>query len=365
MNTDVQSSEFSRLCFELEQANQEKIQSARLGLLLLNENTELTRRCEELEASYDEARTELSILREALRKAHTHQRISVSTGIEQEVSLLQESAEREASLGFSLQNLERDLVHARQELRRVTAERDRMIAGTSKLRDSKETLGSANKGLRCELRDLKIKQEQLINENNELEKENIALQQQVSKLRQSQSKSDALEYEARRLAEEVESLNRQLVEITDEKDSYEKRMLAALELLQAEREEEFSLQGSLEQENEAAALRAELDREATVAPLRISTAGDLFDEFHQTIRSLEEQLTAAKLENESLSKALEECERQLEQSRSALGIANNTFNQLGKRVGSMMLQAEKVGLDHVTSLQRIGWKKMLRLDRLI
>lgn len=56
--------EIERLSRELDQASSEKVQSAKYGLGLLDEKSQLQSRCEELEVLYENARHELDITQE-------------------------------------------------------------------------------------------------------------------------------------------------------------------------------------------------------------------------------------------------------------------------------------------------------------
>lgn len=56
--------EIERLSRELDQASSEKIQSAQLGLVLLEEKSSLQQRCDELEGLYENTRHELEITQE-------------------------------------------------------------------------------------------------------------------------------------------------------------------------------------------------------------------------------------------------------------------------------------------------------------
>lgn len=101
-------SEIERLSRELDQASSEKVQSAKYGLSLLEEKSQLQMRCEELEVLYENARHELDITHEALTKFQTSQKVTAETGIEQEDALLNESAAKESSLTLHIQELETD-----------------------------------------------------------------------------------------------------------------------------------------------------------------------------------------------------------------------------------------------------------------
>lgn len=56
--------EIERLSRELDQASSEKIQSAQLGLVLLEEKSALQQRCDELESLFENTRHELEITQE-------------------------------------------------------------------------------------------------------------------------------------------------------------------------------------------------------------------------------------------------------------------------------------------------------------
>lgn len=56
--------EIERLSRELDQASSEKIQSAQLGLVLLEEKSALQQRCNDLESLYENTKHELEITQE-------------------------------------------------------------------------------------------------------------------------------------------------------------------------------------------------------------------------------------------------------------------------------------------------------------
>lgn len=62
--TELLREEVERLTRELDEVSHQKDQSARFGLVLLDEKAALGRRCEELESHYEVAQNELDILRE-------------------------------------------------------------------------------------------------------------------------------------------------------------------------------------------------------------------------------------------------------------------------------------------------------------
>ncbi|XP_003747922.1 protein bicaudal D [Galendromus occidentalis] len=340
--------EVDRLIRELDEANHEKVQSAKYGLVLLNEKAALTRRCDELEKHYDTSKSELEILKEALKKVETSQKLSTTTGIEQEDSLLQESAQKEASLTSSLQELEKELKSVRQELGRVTAERDQMIADAVELKESYNKSDWERKNLRSELKDVKLREQRLLCDNNELEEENIGLQKQVSKLKQSQVDFEAVKHEARRLAEEVEAAKGQAEEMFGLKDLVTKQLEETLDILQREREQKYILKKELDQRDQTAAhsgniagLRLELGEGTADDKIRPSTVGDLFSELHLTeTLKLEKQLEEMELEKDSLIKTLESSKLECEQCRTELEDRKKKLLLLGQRIDAIVMQAE-------------------------
>ena len=64
---EVLKNEIERLSRELDQASSEKVQSAQYGLVLLEEKTDLQRRCEDLEVAYENTKHELKVTQEVSR----------------------------------------------------------------------------------------------------------------------------------------------------------------------------------------------------------------------------------------------------------------------------------------------------------
>lgn len=64
MSISELKAEIERLSRELDQASSEKIQSAQLGLVLLEEKSALQLRCDELESLYENTKHELDITQE-------------------------------------------------------------------------------------------------------------------------------------------------------------------------------------------------------------------------------------------------------------------------------------------------------------
>lgn len=358
--------ELERIHRELAQTSHEKIQSAQYGLVLLDEKQALQQRCDDLEAMYDTTKHELEILKEALAKVQTSQKVSTTTGIEQEESLLQETATKEASLTSSLQELEKELKQVRQELGRVLAEKERLQNENYEITKHGDVSDWERKNLRSELKDMKLREQRLLTDNNELEEENISLQKQVSSLRSSQVEFEGAKHEVRRLKEEVESLNAQLEELGSLRRIGEQQLEEALEALQSEREQKYALRRELDQRltaespvfhldglsfagfrlgnagqdennrvededgDSGAPVLKQIEADFINQPMepkgegastcRPSTVGDLFSELHLTeIRKLEKQLEQLETEKGHLSGCLEDAQQQLEKLRAMPG----------------------------------------------
>lgn len=239
--------ELERVQEELAVTSREKHQSAELGLQLLDQKEELQRRYDELESSYESTKNELDALRSALAKTQTSFKLSATSGIEQEESLLKESASKEASFAMTLSDLERELKSLRTELDRVQAEKERLLIEHSDLTKQVEVVDWERKTMRSELKELKARESRLLNDMNELEDENISLQKQVSALRSSQIEFESAKHEVVRLKEELAVRKLQVEEFEILKNIAEKQMKEALEGLESEREQKYELKKKLDE----------------------------------------------------------------------------------------------------------------------
>ncbi|CAH0381680.1 unnamed protein product [Bemisia tabaci] len=331
--------EIDRLHNELDQAVSEKIQSAKYGLGLLEEKQCLLLKCEELETSYENAKHDLEITQQALAKFQTNHRVTTISGIEQEESLLSESAARETSLNSTIIDLENEQRQLRMELERVQEERDRIIQDNNDINKEKDKLEAERKELRAELRDFKFRETRLNTEYSELEEENITLQKQVSLLKSSQVEFEGAKHENRRLQEDVLVLQNQVEDLIKIKAIIEKKLEEALESLQMEREAKFAMKKELDHRlnnesifnlnNLAFSLRGmtedhpmgsdeedELPSLQTIeADLKMDLASpdnkqvDLFSEIHlNEIKKLEKQLELVETEKTSLVQKFKEAQ---------------------------------------------------------
>lgn len=360
--------EIERLSRELDLASTEKIQSAQYGLALLEEKSALEQKCNYLEALYENTKHELEIAQEALGKFQTTTILTTKSGIEQEESLLHESAARETSLQILILELEGETKQLRHELERVQAERDHALQEREEIGKDHLQAETERKALRTELRECRFRETRLLQDYSELEDENISLQKQVSGLRSSQVEFEGAKHEIRRLTEDVELLNSQVEELTNLKRIAEKQMEEALESLQAEREAKYALKKELDQRinsesiynlsNLALSIRG-ITEDQTIcsdgeddppalrrieADLKTQEPGtsaadkqvDLFSEIHlNELKKLEKQLELAESEKVHLTQNLRESQYAVEKSQGELQTFIARIVQLTAHVQSL------------------------------
>lgn len=360
--------EIERLSRELDLASTEKIQSAQYGLALLEEKSALQQRSNDLEALYENTKHELEITQEALTKFQTTTKLTTKSGIEQEESLLSESAARETSLQTEIIELENESKQLRHELERVQAERDHALQEREDVGKDYQQAETERKSLRTMLRECRFRESRLLQDYSELEDENISLQKQVSGLRSSQVEFEGAKHEIRRLTEVVEFLNSQVEELTNLKKIAEKQMEEALESLQAEREAKYALKKELDQRinsesiynlsNLALSIRG-ITEDQTIcsdgeddspalrrieADLKTQEPGtsatdkqvDLFSEIHlNELKKLEKQLELAESEKSHLTQNLRESQYAVEKSQGELQSFVARIVQLAAHVQSL------------------------------
>ncbi|KAI4495731.1 hypothetical protein M0802_008354 [Mischocyttarus mexicanus] len=360
--------EIERLSRELDLASTEKIQSAQYGLALLEEKSALQQKCNDLEALYENTKHELEIAQEALTKVQTTTILTTKSGIEQEESLLNESAARETSLQLQIVELENETKQLRHELERVQAERDHALQEREEIGKDHLQAETERKTLRTELRECRFREARLLQDCTELEDENISLQKQVSGLRSSQVEFEGAKHEIRRLTEEVELFHSQVEELITLRKIAEKQMEEALESLQAEREAKYTLKKELDQRinsesiynlsNLALSIRG-ITEDQTIcsdgeddppalrrieADLKTQEPGtsatdkqvDLFSEIHlNELKKLEKQLELAETEKVHLAQNLRESQYTVEKSQGELMTFIARIMQLTAHVQSL------------------------------
>ncbi|XP_053200331.1 protein bicaudal D-like isoform X1 [Panonychus citri] len=239
--------EIERLQEEINLSAKEKHQSAQLGLHLLEEKSKLQTRYDELESLHESTRSELETLRDAFTSFQTRQKASVDRGIEQEESLLEESASKDAKFATVLLELERELKSVRAELARVEGEKERFLSEHNELTKQLEIVEWERKNMKMEIKDLKARESRLSSDINELEEENIYLQKTVSNLKSNQIEYETVKHDVARLQDEVDLRRLQVEEFETLKNIAEKHMKEALEALESEREQKYELKKKLDE----------------------------------------------------------------------------------------------------------------------
>ncbi|BES91394.1 Microtubule-associated protein Bicaudal-D [Nesidiocoris tenuis] len=381
--------EIERLSRELDQASSEKVQSAKFGLLLLEEKKAVLQKCEELEGLYENAKNELDITQEALAKFQTTHKVTKESGIEQEESLLSESAAMETSLTTTIIDLENELKQVRQEYERVVEEKERILNEFAEQQKVKSEAEKERKQLRSEVRELKLRETRLLTDYSELEEENITLQKQVSGLKSSQVEFEGAKHEITRLREELELYQQQVDELTKLKRIAEKQMEEALESLQAEREAKYAMkkeldhrinsesmfnlsnlafsirgmgeEGALASDDDDLTLKrfeADLQNPEIVSPETKQV--DLFSEIHlNELKKLEKQLEQVENEKVGLAQTLREAQTSAERFQSDLQVHKGRIIKLMSNMDSLHYLAHNFNpsSDDGTISQLKNWHK--------
>ncbi|XP_035475830.1 protein bicaudal D homolog 1-like isoform X1 [Scophthalmus maximus] len=237
--------EVERLTRDLAEANREKIRAAECGLVVLEENQRLKQQYADLEAEQEALRMELEHLQEAFGHAYSIQRKVAEDGENNEETLLQESATKEAYHVGRILELQSELKHSRAAASDAQADNEHLSGLLQELRESNEMLELQRSRMREEIREYKLRDSRLLQDYTELEEENISLQKLVSTLRQNQVEYEGLKHEIKVLEEETELLNSQLQDALRLKDISDAQLEEALESLKSEREQKKHLRREL------------------------------------------------------------------------------------------------------------------------
>ena len=143
-------------------------------------------------------------------------------------------------------NMEIDLKQSKAEVQRLRIEKERLEQEYNDLAKTKDVTTVEVKAIKSELKDYKLRESRLLSDFTELEEENINLQKQVSALRTAQIEFEGYKHEIRHLQEEVDVFKHQVEELTNLKRIAEKQLEEALESLQAEREQRYSLKKEMD-----------------------------------------------------------------------------------------------------------------------
>ncbi|XP_060929442.1 protein bicaudal D homolog 1-like [Limanda limanda] len=237
--------EVERLTRELAEANREKVRAAECGLVVLEENQRLKQQYADLEAEQEALRLELEQLQEAFGHAYSTQRKVAEDGENNEETLLQESATKEAYYVGRILELQSELKRSRAVASNAQADNEHLSTLLQELRESNEMLELQRSRMREEIREYKLRDARLLQDYTELEEENISLQKLVSTLKQNQVEYEGLKHEIKVLEEETDLLNSQLQDALRLKDISDTQLEESLESLKSEREQKNHLRREL------------------------------------------------------------------------------------------------------------------------
>ncbi|KAK6303450.1 hypothetical protein J4Q44_G00259040 [Coregonus suidteri] len=237
--------EVVRLNLELQEANEEKLQAARYGLVVLEESAELKKKHTQLEEEHETLKQELQQLKEALSDSVTSHKRATAYGETREECLLEETASKEAAMATSMAELQAELRQTRLALGNAHAEIDRQAGLSSQLKKECECSELEKGHMRHEMKEYKVREVRQLQDNSELEEENTCLQKQVSVLKENQVEFEAVKLELTHKEEQEEVLQAQLEEAARLREIAERQLDEALEALKEEREQKNTLRREL------------------------------------------------------------------------------------------------------------------------
>ncbi|XP_024271582.1 protein bicaudal D homolog 2 [Oncorhynchus tshawytscha] len=378
--------EVMRLNLELQEANEEKLQAARYGLVVLEESAELKKKHTQLEEEHETLKHELQQLKEALSDSVTCHKRATAYGETREECLLEETASKEAAMATSMAELQAELRQARLALGNAHAEIDRQAGLSSQLKKECECSELEKGHMRNEMKEYKVRELRQLQDNSELEEENTCLQKQVSVLKENQVEFEAVKLELTHKEEQDDVLRAQLEEAAQLREIAERQLDEALEALKEEREQKNTLRrelsalalnpfdsvthlemqlddsgdsgGDREQEKDSGCNDgpgsgcAPPNPKANGHVQRFSTprnsdvflrpapglVSDLLSELHLSDgQKLKQQLMQAERDKTGLANTVQDLQRQLELSQQA-------FSEQEDKVGSLTQQLEAVHL---------------------
>lgn len=362
--------EIARLRQELDKACLERVQAAEYGLEVLNQKDLLQQQYTDLESQFEVVKHELECVKQSLNQAQKSKKKISDIGINQEESLLQESADREAELLKNIGDLEIELRNCKHAAENLKSENMKLSNNLGDVRHSLELSDLQNQQMRKDLKEYKFRESRNLADYSELEDENISLQKQIAQLKQSQVFYEAMKHENKTLKEEIDEFGIEIVELEKLKKMTEKNLEEALQLLQTEREQKHSLKKELDQRiasesifnlqmlsglsfnaredveaTETSDLRdhesnydASVDGEEgeTQNDMSQSIVGDLFSEIHITeVRKLEHLVEKLKDDNSKLEDSFQNSSQEVEKLLSDLSEKNERIEQLKSQLAEL------------------------------
>lgn len=167
-------------------------------------------------------------------------------GFQEEADIVSESADRERQLRDQIMDYEIELKELRQKCDRQLNESDNWYGKYTEQQYNVDDLKKTIVTLKAELKEVKLKESQLLNNYDDLEIENLEFQKTILALKTSQVEFESVRHELKRLQEENDIIHAQLEEITRLKRMTEKSLEEALESLQIERDQRHNLRKELD-----------------------------------------------------------------------------------------------------------------------
>lgn len=315
--------EVDRLTFDLQQACQEKVQAAEYGLAVLEEKQKLQESYDELQASFEKVRYELSQANEQISLLQTKNESLTSKVDAKQGNIVQECTTRESAFASKVSELQLELKSVKKSERSTFRETETLKQQLLNLQKNHDSLNDERKQLLQDLKDRKVRESQFNDEYNLLEDENTSLQKAVSKLKQTLVEYEGLKVENKSLFDEVDSLQLQLQVTSGARDQFEKQVHEAMDSLKEQRERHAQYQKEIHELKQQSIMRTwnmevkdfsenpiikqitEELRDETPVPAGSGMVDDLLKELQFTeMRELEEQLRVVNKEKQDLAEEL-------------------------------------------------------------
>ncbi|KAK6110453.1 Microtubule-associated protein Bicaudal-D family protein [Brugia pahangi] len=246
MELDELKAEVSRLANALEEASSDKIKAAQYGLQVLDEKQQLEVKLTQLQTQFDTAKAEAEATKKALAQFQSQQKSVAKSDIDHEESLLEETMNREQEYLAKIAALETDLKNCQHELDRYRTDMDRLQTLHLNASEAASDLDIQKRQLKEDLKELKNREQRLLNDYSELEEENISLQKQLSNLRSAQIEFESMKMEVKRLMDENDQLQADKEEANKLTIVAQKHLEDALLNVQQERDQKLAYKKELE-----------------------------------------------------------------------------------------------------------------------
>ncbi|KAI0984538.1 hypothetical protein GJ496_007773 [Pomphorhynchus laevis] len=199
----------------------------------------------ELKKKYNDLEAETESLRNLVNSMQIHKRNELGNEEKIEFILIKEATNRENQLRQQLSRLEADLRAEKSESKAIRQEMDRLIGDNERLDEINQSAIEQLKRTRNELKELKVRDLRLEEENGLLEEENVNLQSSISKLKSSMVTYESLQHENENLKDQLAEWKYQLEELTNLKSISDREVEDLYESLKEERQVKYQLKKEL------------------------------------------------------------------------------------------------------------------------